>query len=88
VLRSARTHQAIKKHRGKLLEPLDWYRLDQEAGMYTLLREQILCRFGKINIQTQDKLRELSYDQKITLGRALFSFESDADLTYWLESQF
>ncbi|WP_229415420.1 DUF4351 domain-containing protein [Moorena bouillonii] len=41
-------------------------------------------RLGEINPQLQNQIEELSFDQLEDLGEALLDFETEVDLTNWL----
>lgn len=58
----------------------------QEAGLELTLR-QLQHRIGKINVRTQERLRQLSFEQLTELGVALLEFQSARDLTAWLRTQ-
>ncbi|NEP48471.1 MAG: DUF4351 domain-containing protein [Moorea sp. SIO3C2] len=41
-------------------------------------------RLGEINPQLQNQIEELSFEQLEDLGEALLDFETEVDLTNWL----
>ncbi|NEQ06515.1 MAG: DUF4351 domain-containing protein [Moorea sp. SIO4E2] len=41
-------------------------------------------RLGKINPQLQNQIEQLSFEQLEDLGEALLDFETEVDLTNWL----
>ncbi|NEO74113.1 MAG: DUF4351 domain-containing protein [Moorea sp. SIO3H5] len=49
-----------------------------------LIIRQINRRLGEINPQLQNQIEELSFDQLEDLGEALLDFETEVDLTNWL----
>ena len=49
-----------------------------------LIKRLLNRRLGEINPQLQNQIEELSFDQLEDLGEALLDFESEVDLTNWL----
>jgi predicted transposase/invertase (TIGR01784 family) len=51
----------------------------------SLLAHQLTCRFGEVEPQLQERVRELSMAQLRKLGEALLDFETLTDLAVWLD---
>ena len=49
-----------------------------------LIIRQINRRLGHLNPQLQNQIEELSFEQLEDLGEALLDFETEVDLTNWL----
>ncbi|NEO90233.1 MAG: DUF4351 domain-containing protein [Moorea sp. SIO3G5] len=49
-----------------------------------LIKRLLNRRLGEINPQLQNQIEELSFEQLEDLGEALLDFETEVDLTNWL----